>query len=95
MSNAGMGRGREQRDGDKPERTEETMDGLIQHFYIGSYARMGTPGIFSAQLDREAGTLSVMPLCSEVENPSWLTRHANGNVLYVTEDVNFTKFRSN
>lgn len=63
------------------------MERKIQHFTIGSYARMGTPGIFSAQLDREAGTLSVMPLCSEVENPSWLTRHANGNVLYVTEEL--------
>ena len=58
-----------------------------RHFYIGSYAPMGTAGIFSAQLDRENGQMSLRAVCDEVENPSWLTLHPDEKIMYVVEEL--------
>ncbi|MBQ7487610.1 MAG: lactonase family protein [Clostridia bacterium] len=62
------------------------MSGRKRAFLIGSYAAPGMPGIMSAVLDEERGTLSVAPECCETENPSWLHMHPNGTALYAVEE---------
>lgn len=57
-----------------------------KRFLIGTYAPAGDPSIFEAALDAQHGALAVRPVSAEAENPSWLTLHPNGRVLYAVEE---------
>ncbi len=58
-------------------------------FYIGTYSRGGSQGIYQLDLDLAAGKLSTPQLAAEAVNPSFLAIHPNRKFLYsVTEITN-------
>ena len=59
----------------------------MKKFLIGGYAQAGGNGILSAGLDTEKGKLTAVPVCTELENPSWILMHPDGNVLYAVEEL--------
>ena len=56
-------------------------------FLISGYAPRGGNGILSATLDTEKGTLTAVPVCTELENPSWILMHPSGELLYAVEEL--------
>jgi 6-phosphogluconolactonase len=59
----------------------------LHHLYLGTYTRTTSRGIYSAQLDAKTGVLSTPILAAELTNPSWLTLHPSGRVLYAIEET--------
>ena len=59
----------------------------MKKFLIGGYAQAGGNGILSAGLDTEKGKLTAVPVCTELENPSWILMHPDRNVLYAVEEL--------
>ncbi len=55
--------------------------------YAGTYTGGGSRGIYRFALDRESGALTDLLLAAETENPSFLTFHPNGRVLYAVNEV--------
>ena len=50
--------------------------------FIGTYTKSGSRGIHALRLDGRTGALSVPQLAAEAANPTFLTLHPNGRVLY-------------
>ena len=59
----------------------------LHNLYLGTYTRTTSRGIYSAQLDAKTGALSTPTLAAELTNPSWLSLHPNGRVLYAIEET--------
>lgn len=59
----------------------------LHHLYLGTYTRTTSRGIYAAQLDAKTGALSTPLLAAELTNPSWLTLHPGGRVLYAIEET--------
>lgn len=55
-------------------------------FYIGTYTRATSLGIYAARLDATQGTLSPAGLVASLANPTWLTLHPDGHRLYANEE---------
>ena len=55
--------------------------------FFGTYTRTTAKGIYTAGLDRQTGALSAPVLVAGLTNPSWLTLHPNGRVLYAIEEI--------
>lgn len=63
--------------------------------YIGTYTGAKSKGIYSARFDSETGKLSAPELDVETKNPTFLTLHPNGRVLYaVGEFDNFREMKT-
>lgn len=59
-------------------------------FYLGTYTRGDSKGIYRAQLDPETGKLHSPELAAELESPSFLALHPTKPVVYaVSEIANF------
>ena len=56
-------------------------------FYVGTYTRSTSRGIYAVRLDAASGALSAPALVAELKNPSWLTFHPGGCVLYAIEET--------
>ena len=55
--------------------------------YLGTYTRTTSKGIYATKLDPVSGALSAPALVAELGNPSWLTLHPTGRVLYAIEET--------
>jgi 6-phosphogluconolactonase len=55
--------------------------------YLGTYTRTTSKGIYATRLDPATGALSAPALVAELGNPSWLTLHPTGQVLYAIEET--------
>ncbi len=55
--------------------------------YAGTYTGGGSRGIYRFALDGESGALTDPILAAETENPSFLTFHPSGGVLYAVNEV--------
>lgn len=56
-------------------------------FYVGTYTRGDSKGIYQAQLDRETGELHSLELAAELESPSFLALHPSKPVVYAVSEV--------
>ncbi len=67
-----------------------------QHLmFVGTYTKADSKGIYVFRFDDKTGALSPLGLAAETSNPSWLTLHPNGNVLYAAnEDDNYQGLKS-
>jgi len=59
----------------------------MKEFLISGYAQAGGNGILAAKLDTETGKLTAAPVCTELENPSWILMHPEGKTLYAVEEL--------
>ena len=56
-------------------------------FYAGGYAKPGEGGICRYSLDPETGDCTLLSECVLLENPSYLLRHPQKDVLYAVEEL--------
>ena len=56
-------------------------------FYIGTYTRGDSKGIYADRFDTATGEISKIGLAAEVVNPSWVTLHPNGKFLYAVSEL--------
>lgn len=56
-------------------------------FYIGTYTRKDSKGIYRSTFDSETGELSEAELVAETDDPSFLTIHPNGKFLYSVNET--------
>lgn len=64
------------------------------NLYLGTYTRTTSRGIYTVQLDAKTGALSNPVLAAELNNPTWLTLHPNGHVLYAIEEIKLSESKS-
>jgi 6-phosphogluconolactonase len=57
-------------------------------FYLGTYTRGDSQGIYQAQLDTASGKLHSLDLAAELENPSFLALHPSKPIVYAVSEVN-------
>jgi 6-phosphogluconolactonase len=55
--------------------------------YIGTYTGKKSQGIYSARFDSDTGRLSAPELAVETKNPTFLTLHPNGRILYAVSEI--------
>lgn len=55
--------------------------------YLGTYTRTTSQGIYATKLDPVTGALTAPTLVAALGNPSWLTLHPTGRVLYAIEET--------
>ncbi len=56
-------------------------------FFIGTYTKTTSRGIYAATLDATTGALSAPVLAAETVNPTFLALHPNGRVLYALREL--------
>ncbi|NLS95000.1 MAG: lactonase family protein [Planctomycetaceae bacterium] len=56
-------------------------------FYLGTYTKGDSRGIYQAQLDTASGKLHSLELAGELENPSFLALHPTKPVVYAVSEV--------
>ncbi|MCR9291217.1 MAG: lactonase family protein [bacterium] len=56
-------------------------------FFIGTYTGGASQGIYRSELSLDDGSLAEPSLVAELTNPSFLTIHPSGNVLYAVSEV--------
>jgi len=59
-------------------------------FYVGTYTRENSKGVYLVRLDPRTGQLSEPRLAGEVKNPSFVAIHPNGRFLYAVSEVSDT-----
>lgn len=76
-------------------REEETvaMDRFLR-FYVGTYTRDGSEGIYRARMNAETGELVLDGSNSDVVNPSFLALAPNGRFLYAVNEIGDYEGRS-
>ncbi len=57
-------------------------------FYVGTYTRDDSKGIYAWRFDAKTGTASSLGLVAETPSPSWLILHPNGKTLYAANELN-------
>lgn len=57
------------------------------NFYIGTYTRATSLGIYVAQLDSSSGALSPASHVAALSNPTWLTLHPGRHLLYANQEL--------
>jgi len=65
----------------------EVHEGPKYEFYIGTYTRGESQGIYRSELDPRTGQLSPPTLAYEIDNPSFLAVSSNGKNLYAVGEV--------
>jgi 6-phosphogluconolactonase len=55
------------------------------HFYLGTYSKNGSRGIYSVTLDAATGALSTPVLAAEALDPAWLTLSPHKKFLYAIQ----------
>jgi 6-phosphogluconolactonase len=55
-------------------------------FFLGTYTRDGSKGIYSSHLEAKTGALTVPQLAAELGNPTFLALHPNGKIVYAIGD---------
>ncbi len=64
--------------------------GATHLLYVGTFTKQDSKGIYVFRFDDKTGAASPLGLAAEASNPSWLTLHPNGKVLYaVNEDSDY------
>lgn len=66
---------------------QENQDDQAIPFYIGTYTRGSSQGIYRSSLNLETGALEQPKLVAELENPSFLAIHPTLPVLYAVSEV--------
>jgi 6-phosphogluconolactonase len=56
-------------------------------FFIGTYTRSNSKGIYALRLDAKTGALTAPEVAAETVNPSFLALHPNGRVLYSLREL--------
>ncbi|MCH7726790.1 MAG: beta-propeller fold lactonase family protein, partial [Planctomycetes bacterium] len=56
-------------------------------FYVGTYTRGASKGIYQCQLDLKTGAVKSLGLAAESENPSFLAIHPSGRFVYAVNEV--------
>ena len=56
-------------------------------FYLGTYTRGDSQGIYRAQLDPETGKLHSLELAAELESPSFLALHPTKPIVYAVSEI--------
>src|SRR5258708_857586 len=66
-----------------------SMSAASQLLFIGTYTPKdgASRGIYTVRLDTVTGALSEPVLAAESPNPTFLTLHPNGNVLYAVSEA--------
>ena len=60
---------------------------MYYHFYAGSYAETGSPGIYRCTYNSEDKSLEARPEIFSVENPSYLAESSDGRFLYAISET--------
>jgi len=67
--------------------TQDDADPDTIRFYIGTYTTGDSEGIYLGELDRTEGTLQLVGLAGEAENPSFLALHPTESYLYAVGEL--------
>jgi 6-phosphogluconolactonase len=70
------------------------MSAAIHDLFIGTYTRTTSRGIYAVKLDDATGALTSPVLVAETTNPSWVTLHPNGQILYAIEETKLADGKS-
>lgn len=58
-----------------------------QRFYIGTYTKRNSKGIYRCSFDSETGRLGPVELAAQSQNPSFLAKHPHKPVLYAVNEL--------
>lgn len=67
--------------------TAALADAALHLMYVGTYTKQESKGIYVFRFDDKTGVASPLGLAAEASNPSWLTFHPNGKVLYAVNET--------